>query len=160
MKPKEHIKYSLLPVIVLSYINWVYGLLFFTGAVLIDSDHVLEYYGKTRDFHVGRMLEFYDHLMLEFYNRYYLGISIFHTIEFLFFATWLAFKTENAIYFLTGLIFHHILDFIYLQRINCLFKRSYSLIYYFYVSNLKENNDFKKMCKKEKEIYENILNKQ
>ena len=159
MKLKEHIGYSL--PIGAGIFFWfdTAALYFMVGAVLLDVDHIFEYWSKTKDINIKRMFEFYDRIAVVFRNRYYLGLSVFHTMEFLIIAIWMSFHTNNGKFLLAGILFHHLLDFIHLQRIHCLSKRSYSLIYYFYVSNLKESNDFKKMCKKEKEIFENILNK-
>ena len=159
MRLKDHVKYSIIPTAGFSFIDWFYALIFFVTAVFVYIYHVFEYFMKTRDLNIKRMFRFYESLLYEFREGYYLGISIFHTVEILLIVILAAFYTKIGQYILAGLLFHHCLDSVFLIKKRCLFKRSYSIIYYLYVSQYKRSEEFVDMQDKEREIFEGIVNK-
>lgn len=159
MKLKDHIKYSIIPTACISFIDWFYALVFFVIAVFIDIDHVFDYFMKTKDVNIKRMFRFYESLVLEFREGYYLGIAIFHTVEILLVVILAAFYTKMGQFMLAGLLFHQCLDAVFLIQKHCLFKRSYSIIHYLYVSQYKRSKEFVEMQDKEKRIIDDIIHK-
>lgn len=97
------------------YYNFVYGVLFFTGGVLIDADHVLWYMIKFKVFSLNMIKIISDAYVyyLKTDLRNFNVINIFHTIEMWIlliigsiFNTWILF-------FSLGLLVHMIMDFGY-----------------------------------------------
>ena len=78
------------------------------------------------------MFTYYDN-MLDFKDRQgFLGLSIFHTIEIItgvyLVSVWVGSDVIKAIFW--GMVFHMMLDIIYLLKIKSLFARVFSLIEY------------------------------
>lgn len=156
MKIRDHIKYSLLPTIILFYIYKTNALFFFVSTIFIDIDHFIEYVFKTGDFSVKRMFSFYEQIGDELGKSYYLGLSIFHTVEFMLLAAVLSFYADIGKFLLAGILYHNILDFVYLARKGLFFKRSYSIFYYMLIS-YRRSNQFQRMRTREKEIVSNLI---
>lgn len=159
MKFRNHVKYSMPIAVILFFTHGFTSLFFIIGAVFIDVDHFIEYSVKARDFSIKRMFVFYDRLFDKFKNQYYLGISPFHTIEFLLLIAAIGLYSEAARFILVGMIYHHILDGIYLQSHRCFFKRSYSIFHYLYLTIVSPNKEFLQMQFEEKKIIENLKRK-
>ncbi len=157
MELKEHIKYSFPFAIILFYIYGVNSLYFIVTSILIDIDHMIEYLIKAKDLNIKRMFKFYRRLFEVFSGRYYLGIAVFHTIEFIFIVVIIAFYSKAGIFLLVGLLYHHLLDGIFLQRRRCFFTRSYSIVHYLYISRINPSREFLQMRLKEKEIIQNLM---
>ena len=158
MRLKKHIAYSL-PVSAGLYLFWdtAGAIYFLTGAVLVDVDHVFEYWVKTKDLNPRRMLEFYERLAVVFQNQYYLGLSVLHTVEFMAIMVWWACYSGPARFILAGLLYHHLLDTIRLMHIKCLFKRSYSIFYYIFKTRIRPDDRFKEVIRREGQIFREII---
>ena len=101
---------------------------FAIGSILIDADHYIFYAVKCKKFDIKGMFVYYDMLMREKDRITYLGVLVFHTIEFFIVVGILSLYIPLMVYLLAGLIFHFILDTIFLYRIKCISLRAYSLI--------------------------------
>ncbi|MFC1694320.1 hypothetical protein ACFL1R_12545 [Candidatus Latescibacterota bacterium] len=158
MKTTTHIKCGI-PIAVSIFFIWDMNnaLYFFFGTVLVDVDHILDYIVKSKDLNIKHMFEFYERLAVEFRTSYYLGLSLFHTIEFFILIAWLALNFIPLRFVLSGLAYHHLLDAIYLKKINFLFKRSYSLFFYLFKILIMPDRQFTEMRKKETHIIKDII---
>lgn len=101
---------------------------FAIGSILIDVDHYIFYVFKCKKFDIKGMFAYYNMLMREKDRITYLGVLVFHTIEFFIVVGILSLYIPLMVYLLAGLIFHFILDTIFLYRIKCIPLRAYSLI--------------------------------
>ena len=104
------------------------------SSVLIDGDHYLDYLCRNgfRDFSLKRMFTFYELLGQRGGESDFLGLSGMHTVEFLLMVYavgvvtgWLWLKAV-----LWGLLFHLLLDLVYLYRKGRMFQRALSIIEY------------------------------
>jgi hypothetical protein len=122
------------------YNNYLFWVLFFFAAVLIDFDHYLLFVFKKKDlnpFHAYDYCRYVHKIELDKSNqRSYL--LIFHTIEFfiILFVLALFFRIFQPILF--GVLFHEFTDLIYeaVQK-DKKYKRAFSLVYY--VCTIKKN---------------------
>ena len=107
---------------------------FFAASVLIDADHYLDYVYRNNftDFSIKRMFAFHDFLYEKTRETPFVGLSIMHTVEFLLLVYAVAALTGLAAIeaILWGLLFHMVLDLIYLYRQGRLFKRALSIVEY------------------------------
>jgi len=103
--------------------------LFCAGSILIDVDHQIFYYFRTGRCDINGMFRFFREGVDEHLDSIpYLGVCIFHTVEF-FSAVWLlSFFYPSLKYLLAGLVFHIILDIYDLIRLKIPFIRAYSLL--------------------------------
>jgi len=159
MTLKQHIMYSLAP----STLLWaaagpLAGAGFLVGAVLIDLDHPIEYWAKSRDLNPRNMFCFYIRIADEFLNEYYKGLAIFHTIEFLLLLMVLAYFFQVFTFILAGVIFHHLLDAWHLSKLRCFNKRSYSLLGHIWHTLIRPDKRRGPMLAKEAQIIESIRN--
>jgi len=107
-------------------------LLFASGGILIDVDHLLFYYIRTGRMDVGGMFRYFREEVDQHLDRIpYLGVCIFHTAEFFLAVAMLAVFFPMVRFLLAGLIFHIILDICDLVRLKIPFIRAYSLIEHF-----------------------------
>lgn len=102
--------------------------LFAVGAVLIDVDHYFLYIQRRRDFSVRGMFRYFEELQPIQKNIPYIGLCLFHTVDFL-----LALLLLSRFYplfwpLLAGALFHFVLDLIDLKRKGILFIRPYFLV--------------------------------
>lgn len=116
-----------LPLLILS--TPVETVIFCAGSVLIDVDHQLFYFIRTGRTDISGMFRFFreevdDHLD----SIPYLGVCIFHTVEFFLAVALLTIFFPPMQYLLAGLIFHMILDIYDLVRLKIPFIRAYSLL--------------------------------
>ena len=129
----SHLKYTAVASsAMLVFWNWQQILLFAIGSILIDADHYIFYIFKCKKFDIKGMFAYYNMLMREKDRITYLGVLVFHTIEFFIVVGILSLYIPVMVYLLAGLIFHFILDTIFLYKIKCISLRAYSLIQAFY----------------------------
>lgn len=115
-----------LPVLALS--TPVETAIFCAGSVLIDVDHHLFYFIRTGRADISGMFRFFREEVDEHLDAIpYLGVCIFHTIEFFLAVALLALFFPQMKYLLAGLIFHMMLDIYDLIRLKIPFIRAYSL---------------------------------
>ncbi len=107
---------------------------FFASSVLIDFDHYLDYVYRSNftDFSVKRMFAFHEFLYEKTSDTVFLGLSVMHTVEFLLLVYAVAALTGVAAIeaILWGLLFHMVLDLVYLYRQGRLFRRAFSIVEY------------------------------
>jgi hypothetical protein len=108
---------------------------FFAASVLIDIDHYMDYvyHNGFKDFSLKGMFAYHDVLAGQWQNPAFLVIEVFHTVEFLllFYGAALALGSSILMAMLWGMLFHIVLDAIYMAAHSILFKRSYSFTEYF-----------------------------
>jgi len=125
----SHLKYTaVVSTVMLAFWDLQQILWFAIGSILIDADHYIFYAVKCKKFDIKGMFVYYDMLMREKDRITYLGVLVFHTIEFFIVVGILSLYIPLMVYLLAGLIFHFILDTIFLYRIKCISLRAYSLI--------------------------------
>jgi hypothetical protein len=107
---------------------------FFTASVLIDVDHYLDYVYRNNftDFSIKRMFAFHDLLDEKISETPFVGLSVMHTVEFFLLVYAVAALTGLAAIeaILWGLLFHMVLDLVYLYRQGILFRRALSIVEY------------------------------
>lgn len=134
MKLKQHIIYGgVASLCLFPKFGFLSGV-FWAASVLIDVDHYIDYIYQNRFscLSIKQMFTYYDN-MLDFKDRQgFLGLSIFHTIEIItgvyLVSVWVGSDVIKAIFW--GMVFHMMLDIIYLLKIKSLFARVFSLIEY------------------------------
>lgn len=127
---KDHLKYSSVSSLALFPFVGVGALYFFLGSILIDLDHCIDYAVKFRSFSVKGMFKFYEGLDRVREVKRYLGLCIFHTIEFLALVLALSFFFPALWFVWLGMFFHWVLDVVYLYNPNAYCFRALSLIEY------------------------------
>jgi membrane-bound metal-dependent hydrolase YbcI (DUF457 family) len=136
MRLREHVIIGGAAVVVLfPFWGFWQSLLFWVSAVLIDADHYLDYLWKTggKDWSPARMFRYYDHVIRHKNDPHNLGFSLLHTIE-MFLLVYLLALTISYTFFMTilaGMLFHIILDMLWLSYHRLFFVRSYSLVEHF-----------------------------
>lgn len=129
MSLSSHLKYTAAAsTIMLAFCNLQQILCFATGSILIDADHYIFYAVKCKKFDIKGMFAYYDMLTREKDKITYLGVFLFHTVEFFIVVGILSLYMPLMFYLLYGMIFHYVLDTIYLYRIRCVSLRAFSLI--------------------------------
>jgi len=103
-------------------------LLFACGSILIDVDHQFFYYNKTGRWNVSGMFIYFREVDRNLYSIPYLGVCIFHTIEFFLLVALISCFIPPLKYLLAGLMFHILLDIYDLVRLKVPYIRAYSLI--------------------------------
>ena len=104
-------------------------LLFASGGILIDVDHLLFYYIRTGRRDVRGMFRYFREEVDQHLDRIpYLGVCVLHTAEFFLAVAILAVFFPMVRFLLAGLIFHITLDIFDLVRLKIPFIRAYSLI--------------------------------
>lgn len=102
---------------------------FSIGSVLIDLDHLIFYYIRKGRYDIGGMFRYFREEVDEHLESIpYLGVCIFHTVEFLLAIAMLAAYFPMLWFLFAGLIFHIILDVCDMIRLHIPFIRAYSLI--------------------------------
>lgn len=128
--PKIHVIQSLAGSAVLYPIIGANVVPFGLAAVFIDIDHVIEYVADTKSLNLLGFFP-YSKVVRQNMDKNYLGLNIFHTFEFYLFVFWLANISPLFYYVLSGLLFHHVADQLFLIRIGKPFVRAFSVIEYF-----------------------------
>ncbi len=111
---------------------------FCTGSILIDVDHQIFYFIRTGRLDISGMFRYFredvdEHL----YSIPYLGVCIFHTIEFFLLVGLLSLFYPLFHYLLAGLVFHICLDIYDMVRLKVPFIRAYSLIEHLFRRRMK-----------------------
>jgi len=120
------------------------SLLFLLAAVFIDVDHYIDYLWRTKgkDWRPSQMFRYYEKFNEHMYDSDNLGFSLFHTLE-IFILLFLLAYYINYVFFITiiaGMLFHMVLDMLWLAYYRIFLVRPYSLIEYF----LRRNHRIKK----------------
>ncbi len=137
MKLREHIIIGAVASIILIPQWGIWRVLLFWGAeVLIDADHYWDYLwrSKFQDWSGWRMFRYYDLFSKRLHDKNFLGFSLLHTVE-VFAAVYLLAYYWNYTFFITifwGMVFHIILDMIWLLKYKVFFGRAYSIIEYWF----------------------------
>lgn len=103
-------------------------LLFSAGSVLIDVDHYLLYVQRTRRFDIRGMFRYFEELLPIQKTIPYVGLCLFHTVDFFLLVGILASFHPFLLPLLAGLLFHFAFDLVYLQRKGVPFIRPYFLV--------------------------------
>ena len=104
-------------------------LLFSAGSILIDVDHQIFYMVRTGRYDVSGMFRYFREDVDKHLQQIpYLGICIFHTIEFLLLISILAVFNQPLRWLLAGLALHMSLDIYDMIRLKVPFIRAYSII--------------------------------
>jgi hypothetical protein len=105
--------------------------LFAIGSVLIDVDHYLLYLQRRRNFSVAGMFRYYRELQPIQNTIPYVGLCIFHTIDFFILLGVLAIFYPFFFPLLTGCLYHFCLDLYDLKRKGVLTIRPFFLMEHF-----------------------------
>ena len=134
VKPQYHALSGGIVASLLIPVLGVNSVVFWASSVLIDGDHYLDYIYRNRfkDFSVKRMFTFHELLFVKGEKKDFLGLNIMHTVEFLLLVYvasaltgWMWLKAV-----LWGMLFHMLVDLVYLYRQGRLFRRAISIIEY------------------------------
>ena len=134
MRLQEHIIISSVAAVALAPAWGVQNsLIFLVSAVMIDSDHYLDYLYRTKakDWSPARMFRYYDKMsLMEKNDPEMLGFSLCHNAEIFLLVYLLAVFTHLNLFMviLSGMFFHLILDMFWLKHNKVFFIRSYSLV--------------------------------
>lgn len=140
----QHIKYSSIPTLILLPVIGIKALYFFLASILIDIDHYVMYILEVKSFSIRGMFRYCNDLLEYLKNNRGLALCMLHTAEFLIVIILFSFYSSIAFYVLLGIIFHLILDAIYLYRNGCLFGRAFSIVEYLIrKNNIKLRADIK-----------------
>tara|TARA_B100000315_G_C14472381_1_gene538984 strand:+ start:410 stop:904 length:495 start_codon:yes stop_codon:yes gene_type:complete len=134
MKLKHHIIYGgVASLFLIPKFGFLSGV-FWAATVLIDVDHYLDYIYRNRFscLSIKKMFAYSD-ITFDWKDKQgFLGLSIFHTIEIIMgvylVSVWVKSDVVKAVFW--GIVFHMILDIIFLLKIKSLFSRVFSLIEY------------------------------
>ncbi len=105
--------------------------LFAVGSILIDVDHYLLYVARTGRRDIRGMFRYFDVLQPIQRSIPYVGICIFHTVDFFLLVGILAYWYPTFLPLLAGMLFHFIMDVIDLHRKGVPFIRAYFLVEHF-----------------------------
>ena len=104
---------------------------FWLAAVLIDIDHYLHflYANRFKDWSIRGMFQFHHSLFDQRHRQDFLGIEIFHTVEFILptgVLIWFYLPALKPV--LWGILLHSGVDLIHLARHSILSKRAHSIV--------------------------------
>ena len=106
--------------------------LFAIGGVLIDVDHYFLYIHRRHNLSIRGMFRYFEELQPIQSTIPYIGLCIFHTIDFFVFLAVLAYFFYPLIsYLLAGCLFHFAIDLVHLRRKKVIFIRPYFLLEHF-----------------------------
>jgi hypothetical protein len=143
MRPALHIALSLPAAATAAhYSGPVAAALFVTGAILIDIDHLIMYFQRTGDLHPIRLLRWFEEVDRRLRPGEYLGLCIFHTVEFFTLLALLSIFEPSCWWFFAGSVFHIVLDAIgmILHPVYGVRVRAHSLIEH--LNRRKKENSF------------------
>lgn len=100
---------------------------FSVGSVLIDVDHYFFYVQRSRRYDVSGMFSYFRNVDNNLAEIPYLGVCVFHTVEFFLLIALLSACFPLLKFLLYGFCFHLLLDIFDLVRLKCPFIRAYSL---------------------------------
>ncbi|MDP7115505.1 MAG: hypothetical protein QF632_04715 [Candidatus Woesearchaeota archaeon] len=132
MQPITHVIVTTVIVIVLwPYFGWLALAAYLTG-VLVDSDHIFEYFKHHKQFSYSKLKQYYK-------TTNFQGIlNVFHTIEFLVLLLFLSFYHEFFIILTISFIIHWAMDFLQQIQKGYLHHRKPSILWWIY-KNRKKN---------------------
>ncbi|GJQ57651.1 MAG: hypothetical protein D8M57_00230 [Candidatus Scalindua sp. AMX11] len=128
--PKVHVIQSLTASALLYPAIGVNVIPFGLATVFIDLDHVIEYANDTRSLNILGFFP-YSRFMGQNAGKNFLALNIFHTFEFYLFVFMLATIFPLFYYVLSGFLFHHMADQVFLIKIGKPFVRAFFVIEYF-----------------------------
>ena len=137
MLPKWHILFGFLFAYIIywfSSITIFQASLIFLASVLIDFDHYLWYVKRKKDWNLKNAYLFLKRLKKQKHKPI---MHIFHTIEFIIFIGILSFYFNFFLFIFIGMLFHSILDVIFLGYEKRIYVREFSLIRYLLIKNKK-----------------------
>lgn len=112
--------------------------IFCCGGILIDVDHQIFYTVRTGRFDITGMFRFFREDVDEHLDSIpYLGVCIFHTVEFYLCVAILVTFFAPFKYLLAGMVFHILLDIYDLIRLKIPFIRAYSLVEHLFRRRMK-----------------------
>jgi hypothetical protein len=141
MLPKNHFLLGLIFSIILYYyanLTFFQVILVFLSAFFIDIDHYIWFIFYKKDFNLKNAYSF-----LKDQGFHKPTLMIFHTVEFILLIGLLSFLNEFFIYIFIGIIFHSIVDIIYLIYLRELPCREFSIIRYIFLNNKYPNKYLK-----------------
>ncbi len=103
-------------------------LVFAIGSVLIDVDHYFLYVVRTGRFDIGGMFRYFADLQHIEHSIPYVGLCLFHTLDFFLLVGIVAAWYQPMRPLLAGLIFHFFIDLYDLWRKGVLFIRAFFII--------------------------------
>lgn len=135
MRPKEHLIYGSLASAALYPVMGVNAVFFWGASFAIDIDHYLDflYHNGFKDFSVKKMLDYHAALEGFWFRPEFLNIEVFHSAEFImpfYLITRLTGSAAMTALF-WGLVFHIVLDMVFLWRLNIFSNRAHSFAEYF-----------------------------
>jgi hypothetical protein len=108
---------------------------FWLSSVLIDVDHYLDFVYRSRftEWTPQKMFQFHQTLLRRVHDPDFLGLSLFHTIEWFLLVGIVGAWSGSVLVFaaMLGMVFHLSLDFAYLATHRALTARALSLVEYF-----------------------------
>jgi len=110
------------------YLNGEGILLFSAGSVLIDVDHYLLYVQRTQRCDIRGMFRYFDELQPVQKTIPYVGLCLFHTVDFFLLVGILALFHPVLLPLLAGFLFHFAVDLIALYRKGVPFIRPFFLV--------------------------------
>jgi len=126
-------KHIILGVIFSAFLYFVFnltlsqGLLIFLSSFLIDFDHYVFFIQRERNFSLKKAYRWWSK---DLPRNHKPMLNIFHTVEFHLLVLVLSFYIPLFLYVFIGMIFHSLLDILYLGYFNLLGCREFSLIRY------------------------------
>lgn len=102
--------------------------LFCVGGVLIDVDHYFLYIQRRRNFSVPGMFRYYRELQPIQHRIPYVGLCVFHTVDFFALVAVVAAFHPPLWALLAGLLYHFVIDLWYLRRKGIFFIRPFFLV--------------------------------
>jgi hypothetical protein len=144
MKVSQHVKYTTIAAfILLPFCDFIQIALFFIGSILIDVDHYVFYVLQFKKWDIRGMFDYYERFLPEQIESIpYAGVCIFHTIEVFIILGIASYYYSFLFYLLMGMIFHYILDFIFLYQNKCLFSRAFSIVEHFIRAKKHRSNGY------------------
>lgn len=106
-------------------------LIFAIGSVLIDVDHYLLYVQRTKRRDIRGMFRYFEELQPIQKTIPYVGLCLFHTVDFFLLVAILALFHPALLPLLAGLLFHFVADLIDLHRKGVPFIRAFFLLEHF-----------------------------
>lgn len=126
MRPKAHIYQGILSTGFLYPFIGTKAFIFGASVILIDLDHVIDYYWYTGKLGIKGFFEYCDFIKNNMDN--FLGLNVFHTIECYIILFFTGFLFKDLHYVLMGFLFHHFFDQIQLTIWKKPFARALSII--------------------------------
>jgi hypothetical protein len=102
--------------------------LFAVGGVLIDVDHYLLFVQRRRSLSIAGMFRYFSELQPIQCNISYVGLCVFHTVDFFLLLAALGFIYPIVWYLLAGCLYHFVIDLFDLRRKGVIFIRPFFLL--------------------------------